>query len=73
MNLQDTIDDKDVSWNDPFLNLLCFHNNDKDEVELNSFEDWSVSEQDYDEKVENKYMRMKVLRILVMILIRIGN
>ncbi|KAD7117668.1 hypothetical protein E3N88_04936 [Mikania micrantha] len=49
MNLQD----EDVSVNDPFLNLLCFDNNDEDEVELSSVDDSSESEKDYDKDVED--------------------
>ncbi|KAD2805173.1 hypothetical protein E3N88_38550 [Mikania micrantha] len=49
MNLQD----EDTSVNDPFLILLCFDNNDEDEVDPNSVEDSSDSEKDYDKDVED--------------------
>ncbi|KAD4585095.1 hypothetical protein E3N88_22696 [Mikania micrantha] len=42
-----------VSMNDPFLNLLCFNNNDEDEGDLNSVEHSSYSEKDYDKDVED--------------------
>ncbi|XP_076910464.1 uncharacterized protein LOC143568114 [Bidens hawaiensis] len=53
LNLEDTIRDND-DVNDPFLNLLCFDNDDGDEVDLNSIEDWSGSEQDYEKDVEDE-------------------
>ncbi|KAD6119144.1 hypothetical protein E3N88_10415 [Mikania micrantha] len=52
-NLQMNLQDEDVSVNDPFLNLLCFDNNDEDEVDLRSVDDSSESEKDYDKDVED--------------------
>ncbi|KAL8232101.1 hypothetical protein R6Q57_001879 [Mikania cordata] len=49
MNLQD----EDVSVNDHFLNLLCFDNNNEDEVDLNSVENSSDSEKEYGKDVED--------------------
>ncbi|XP_076943574.1 uncharacterized protein LOC143613851 [Bidens hawaiensis] len=54
VNLEDILDNNDdVNFNDPFLNLLCFNNNDEDEDDVSSVEDWSGSEQDYGKDVED--------------------
>ncbi|KAK1439423.1 hypothetical protein QVD17_05241 [Tagetes erecta] len=47
------LEDEDVTMKDAFLNLLCFDNDDEDEIERNSVEDWSESEKDYEKDVED--------------------
>ncbi|KAL8237857.1 hypothetical protein R6Q59_018938 [Mikania micrantha] len=53
--------DEDVSVNDPFINLLCFDNNDEDEVDLNSVEDSSDVK-----KIMTRMLRMiKIMRMKI--------
>lgn len=47
------IDDEDARVNDHFLNLLCYDNDD-DDVDGDSVEDWSASENEYVKDVEDE-------------------